>query len=503
MKNSVIQYLDSMAKRYPDKVAFSDREASFSFSEYRLAALRIGSYLIRYCAGSRMPVVVYLPKTSIAAAVFMGVLYSGSFYCPIPYGSPVDRAKRILAISEAQYVVTDEAHLDAVRSFGVEAERSLVLEEALDSEIDEAAIRSCVSEVIDTDPAYMLFTSGSTGAPKGVVVPHRAVIDYMEWVTEEFGIDSSYTFANQAPFHFDASMPDIYMPLFAGAQVHILSERLFMLPGRLVDEINANHVNSLIWVPSALMTLSNRDVFSKKKIDELRLCMFCGEVMPTKQFNAWKRHYPDAVFVNLYGPTEAAYACAYYVVDRELEDSEPLPLGRPCRNTDILLLGEDGEIVNETGSIGELCIRGSSLAMGYYSQLSNPAFVINPANRHYPETIYRTGDLAYKNDAGDLMFAGRKDFQIKHMGYRIELGEIETAIGSVAGVRNVACLYDSTNSVIVAFVEGDEIIDRKYVCNAIAELIPAYMQPGRLERFDQMPMNINGKIDRVALQERL
>lgn len=503
MHNSVVQYLDLAAERMPDKIAFSDKTRSVSFSDYRLNALKIGTYLINKAAGFRSPIAVYLPKTVMATTVFMGILYSGNFYCPIPFNSPVDRAKRILKISESPFVVTDNAHIEMVKSFGISTDRILPVEELLETIENETAVCDCVSTVIDTDPAYILFTSGSTGLPKGVTVPHRAVIDYLEWVTDEFQIDSSYVFANQAPFHFDASMPDIYMPIFSGARVHILSDHLFMLPGRLIDEINREKVNSLIWVPSALMTLSNKNVFEKKKLEELRLCMFCGEVMPNKHLNVWRKYYPNSVYVNLYGPTEAAYACTYYVIDRLFDDSEPLPLGKPCRNTDILILDENGNRITERDTIGEICIRGSSLALGYYKQIDNPAFSTDSTNKYYPETIYHTGDLAYRNEAGELMFAGRKDFQIKHLGYRIELGEIETAISSIKGVRRVACLYDFNAKEIVAFVEGNTEVDRDYIINNVKNLIPTYMHPGRIERFDAMPMNMNGKIDRIALKNML
>ncbi len=503
MKNSVIQYLDTAAEQWPEQIAFSDKTEEISLSSYRCDALRIGTWLIRNTEEFRAPIAVYLPKCVKAVTAFMGILYSGNFYCPIPYHSPADRAKRILEISQAPYLITDSFHLNDVKAFGMEEERVLLIEKLLETEENEETVKKTVSGVIDTDPAYILFTSGSTGLPKGVTLPHRAIIDYMEWVTEEFDINTSYAFANQAPFHFDASMPDIYLPLFSGARVHILSEHLFMLPGRLVDEINKHHVNALIWVPSALMVLSNREVFSKKRIEHLRLCMFCGEVMPNKQLNVWRRYYPDALYVNLYGPTEAAYACTYYVINRMFDDSEPLPLGKPCRNTDIILLNEDGKRITEKDTIGEMCIRGSSLALGYYRQLDNPAFTGDPTNDHYPEKIYHTGDLAYWNDTNELMFAGRKDFQIKHLGYRIELGEIETAISSMDGIRSVACLYDLTQSEIVAFVEGDAEITRETIINGVSSLIPSYMHPGRLVRFDRMPMNANGKIDRVLLRSML
>lgn len=201
---------------------------------------------------------------------------------------------------------------------------------------------------IDTDPAYVLFTSGSTGIPKGVVVSHRAIIDYIEWQCERFQFDKTSVLGNQAPFYFDASMPDIYTPLCSGATLQIIPEMLFLLPNKLIDYINEKKINTLIWVPSALMMLTNRDYFAQKSIEELRLVMFCGEVMPNKHLNIWRRYYPNAKFVNLYGPTEAAYACTYYEVDRKFTDEEPLPIGKPCENTDIIVLNENNQRVQKT-----------------------------------------------------------------------------------------------------------------------------------------------------------
>ena len=501
MKNSVIQFLDSAAEKWNNNIAFKSGNEKISFSDYQEKALRIGSFLCQHKNYSfRSPIAVYLPKSINSLLAFMGILYSGNFYCPIPYRSPIDRAVRIIEISKAAFIITDYSNIETVKNFGVDDNKILVIEKMIQHDIDNKKISSIVSQVIDTDPAYVLFTSGSTGLPKGVVVPHRAVIDYLEWVTEEFDIDSSFVFANQAPFHFDASMPDIFMPIFSGCCVYLISEHLFMLPGRLVEELNKHEVNSLIWVPSALMVLSNNNTFQKKRINNLRVCMFCGEVMPNKQLNIWRKYYPNTVYVNLYGPTEAAYACTYYVIDRLFEDSDPLPLGKPCRNTDIILLSDNERRIIELNTVGEICIRGSSLALGYYSQLKNSAFTNDPTHSNYPEIIYRTGDLGYYNENNELMFSGRKDHQIKHMGYRIELGEIETAISSLNSIRRVACLYDSISSEIVAFIECDNDVDRDYIVKGVSNLIPSYMMPNRIKIFDRMPMNMNGKIDRTHLQ---
>lgn len=285
----------------------------------------------------------------------------------------------------------------------------------------------------------MLFTSGSTGIPKGVVVSQRAVIDYIEWQCATLPFDEFSVLGSQAPFYFDASMPDIYTPLRCGGKLVIIPEVLFLFPNKLIEYILKKKVNTLIWVPSALMTLTNKNFFDSNQIPKLKLVMFCGEVMPCKHLNKWIQYCPDAMYVNLYGPTETAYACTYYIVQRKFEDDEKLPIGYPCGNTDIIVMDDYNCKIDTKNTIGELCVRGSSLALGYYKDTvkTENCFVSNPLNSSYSEKIYKTGDLVQYNKWGELEFIGRKDYQIKKMGYRIELGEIETVTYSISAVKQV------------------------------------------------------------------
>jgi acyl-coenzyme A synthetase/AMP-(fatty) acid ligase len=228
--------------------------------------------------------------------------------------------------------------------------------------------------------------------------------------------------------------------------------------------------------------------------------MFCGEVMPNKQLNVWRKALPKTLFANLYGPCEAVDASTYYIVDREFSDDEPLPIGVSCRNTDIILLDEEDNEVHGDG-LGEICIRGSSLAMGY---LNNPdrtssAFTYNPLNSAYPEMIYRTGDLARYNEYGELMYAGRKDFQIKHMGHRIELGEIETAVDSISEIEVNACIYDEVKHRIVLYYTGHQI-DDEYINDVLSQKVTDYMMPNDIIYIEKFPYNANGKIDRKELK---
>ena len=221
--------------------------------------------------------------------------------------------------------------------------------------------------------------------------------------------------------------------------------------------------------------------------------------MPTKQLNMWRAEYPNVMFVNQYGPTEMTDICAYYIVDRDIPDTEAIPIGKASEHMEILLLGEDDRPVSK-GEIGELCGRGPSLAYGYYNdpEKTASAFVQNPLNQEFPEKIYRTGDLVRINEHGEMVFVSRKDFQIKHMGHRIELGEIEAAASSLEGIDRSCCLYDNERSKIVLFYTGT--ITETEIKNRLRALIPEYMIPNKTIRLDSMPMNLNGKIDRAGLK---
>ena len=219
--------------------------------------------------------------------------------------------------------------------------------------------------------------------------------------------------------------------------------------------------------------------------------------MPCKHLNAWRRYVPDALYVNMYGPTEATYACMYYDIKREFRDDETLPLGKACENSEIVLITDNNKEA-EAGEIGEICVLGQCLSSGYYndSEKTNAVFVQNPLNTKWKEMMYRTGDLAYREN-GNIIFVGRKDFQVKRLGHRIELGEIENGIMSVSGVENACCVFNDKNSDIIAIYTGKA--EKDVIAKAVERKLPHYMLPTRYEHVLSLPLNLNGKIDRVRL----
>jgi non-ribosomal peptide synthetase component F len=290
------------------------------------------------------------------------------------------------------------------------------------------------------------------------------------------------------------------MMMAKGATMVIVPENLAMFPVKLVEFVATNPINFIFWVPTVMVNIANLDLLAKINLDRLNKVFFIGEVFPTKQLNYWRRHLPKAMFVNLYGPIEITVACTYYIADRDLADDEKLPVGYACRNTEILILNDQNQLakVNEQG---EICVRGSSLALGYYNnhERTSKGFVQNPLNPHYPELIYRTGDIGYRNERREIIFLGRKDFQIKHLGYRIELGEIEHAAIQVDGIRNCCVVYNQNDKEITLFYECDKELTPAFIRERLSRLLPKYMLPTVFNWMELMPRNPNGKIDRAGL----
>lgn len=503
MKNTVIKYLNEISQKNGNRVAISVEDRNVSFAQYNEKAKRIGTFLISRCCYRNMPIAVYLPKGEIILEVFMGILYSGNYYAPIPYNSPNNRANQMVDILEGSYIITQKSDIETVKQWGVDEEKIIQYQEAILYDYEDELIFKNIEKVIDTDPAYLLFTSGSTGVPKGVVVPHKAIIDRIEWMAEKFEISENNILASQAPFHFDASMPDIYINIIKGAKLIIPPEKLFSFPSDLLMLLEKENVNTLIWVPSALTKLTYKNAIEKYILSDLKLVIFCGEVMHNKYLNILRRIYPATTFINMYGPTETTYACTYFTVKGEFLDNDPLPIGEACGNTDVFLLDENNNRIERQKEIGEICIRGSSLAIGYYRN-SKTGFENATYQNCYFERIYRTGDLGFLNDENDLMFVGRKDNQIKHLGYRIELGEIENAIQSLKEISYACAMYDSIQDKIVLFYETEiPHYGKKEIIQGIVNRIPKYMYPSEFVQLQRMPFNINGKIDRQKLKKQM
>lgn len=499
MFTNVLDYLDLSVAQYAEKTALSDSKNQATYKELDALSDSIGTAVIEKCKSKNAPVVVFIDRNIESVISFMGIAKSGNFYVPVDRQLPVKRVELIVKTLSPVAAVMWERDKKILDEIGFEGER-ILYEEATAYPADREKL-SCVREkAIDTDPLYAIFTSGSTGIPKGVLVCHRSVIDLIENFKVTFDFDETRVFGNQAPFDFDVSVKDIYSCIRNGATMHVIPKLFFSFPAKLIACINERKINTVIWATSALRIMENLNAFEKTLPETLRTVMFSGEVMPNKVLNYWRSKLPEVNYVNLYGPTEITCNCLYYKVDKPFKDEDALPIGIPFKNTDILLLDGD-KLITEPGVKGEICVRGTSLAHGYYNnpEKTAEAFCQNPLNKVYPELIYRTGDLAKYGEDGLIYFVSRKDYQIKHMGHRIELSEVEIAVNSLPYIEAGCCIYDKKNEQIVLFYQSEKECEREIMLDG-CKLLPKYMMPNRMIHFTSLPMTKNAKIDRVKLK---
>ncbi len=500
---NILDYLERSAANWPDKTAFADETDTCTFSELLMKARAVGSGLAPYDCFGR-PVMILMEKSVVTIEMMMGSVCAGGFYVILDAAQPIERLNRIIETLQSRVMIVSSENEELAQKLDFDG-TVLSPAQLLETKTDDECLERIRGRMTDVLPLYVLFTSGSTGVPKGVVVSHRSVIDFIGCFTETFGIGPEDVLGNQAPWDFDVSVKDIYSGIFSGARVEILPRKLFSFPMLLIDHLIEREVTSLTWAVSALAIISTLNGLSYKVPEKIRRIMFSGETMPIRCLNYWRSYYPEASFVNLYGPTEITCNCTYYKVDRNFEPGDNLPIGIPFLNETVFLLDEEDKLVTQadTGKKGEICVSGTALALGYYRnwEQTQKAFVQNPLNDAYLEPIYRTGDLGYFNERGEMCFTSRKDFQIKHMGHRIELGEIESALEKVEAVGRSCVLFDEKKNKIVCFYQG--MADKKQIASQLKTIIPDFMVPNRFVKLDELPITKNGKIDRKKLKETL
>ena len=497
MRKNILTYLEATAARLPDKLAFSTGKEGMTFSEVQRGAAAIGTFLAKHgCYGE--PVVIFMDKHPRTVTSFFGVVYAGCFYVCLDEKMPEARMHAILDSVCPRVILCDKKNQKSAEALGVG--QVFLYDEVVAGQIDRDALFSVRRRQCDTDAIYVVFTSGSTGMPKGVVACHRSVIDYTDALSDALGFSEETVFANQTPLYFDAPLKELMPTVKFGATTYFVPKMLFSFPVRLIEYLNEYRINTVCWVVSAFVQISSLGALDTMIPKYLTKVAFGSEVFPRAQYDLWRKALPEAEFYNLYGPTEATGMSCYWRADRALAADEPIPVGVPFDNTDVLLLTENNNRA-EQGEAGEICLRGTCVTLGYYRNPEKTAevFTQNPLNSAYPEVIYRTGDIGKYNAHGELVFVCRKDSQIKHMGHRIELGEIEAAALKQEGVSRVCCLYDADGKRIALFFVGGP--SEAEMQKALSLYLPRYMMPAVLRRLDAMPLTDNGKINRRLLLE--
>ena len=502
MNYSVLEYLEKSASRVPTKPAFVDETKSITYKDLLNYSRSIGTEIaLQFNQSIRNPVVVFVDRNLESLVSFLGVAASGNFYVPIDIQMPKGRIELILKTLNPMASVVLDKDVEFVNSvapglFQVRYEEAILTPE------DQSVLSTIRRRIIDRDPIYATFTSGSTGIPKGVITCHQSVIDMTDNLVNVFGFREENIFGNQNPFYFDASIKDIYCTLSCGATMHILPKSHFLFQGKLVDYLIEQKIDTILWSAAAIALLANSQAFEEKKPTLLKHVMFSGEVMHNKVLNYWRKNLPDTQFVNLYGPTEITSVCTYYKIEKKFLDDEVLPIGIPFPNSEILLLDEENRLVTTPDQQGELCVKGCCLALGYYNnpEKTEEAFCQNPLNPFFPEKIYRTGDLAKYNELGEIMFLSRKDNQVKHMGQRVELGEIEILVNALDKIEASFCFYDHEEKKIILVFQG-QLADKKYIIGELKDKISKFMYPNTFIKMETMPYNLNGKIDRTEIKK--
>ncbi len=512
-------YAFNLGLRFQNIVELSDDQIALWFSESERVTYRTVNSLANRVArlfidrGISAGDVICLAgdKSVLTYASIIACLKIGAIYCMLDPGSPAERLRKILSrclprfvIGKDQFLAPLESTLSVIESRPLDATD---LEQEANNYSDANLAET--NHVTGADPAYIMFTSGSTGFPKGAVMTHRNVLNLIEWSQQTYSITSDDRVTNVNPLYFDNSVFDIYSSLFSGAQLVPFTKDEVQNPKALVDKVAAAGCSLWFSVPSLLIFLQTMRATDGKNLRSIRRFVFGGEGYPKAKLKQLYDLYADSSqFFNVYGPTECTCICSSYRLSEEdFADVQGLPpLGSIAENFSFLVVTEEQQAARP-GEIGELCLGGPNVGLGYYNdpERTAAAFIQNPLHTRFRDIVYRTGDMVHVDEVnGMLHIHGRRDNQIKHMGYRIELEELESALHCLDYVSEAAALHTTQNGLsrIIAIVAARREFNDDQIRDDLGRILPAYMIPSVFYRESILPKNANGKVDRRELADR-
>ncbi|MBF0370952.1 MAG: amino acid adenylation domain-containing protein [Magnetococcales bacterium] len=508
----IIDTLRQTAHRHPDKIAIRDGEQRIPFATLWQQALLLGQALVingehqrgdeeATRAGEAPPIVVHIPKSIAAVVAMAGIQLSGRVYVPFDTDNPPERRQRMLARLGAHGLLTWKEGI-----FYLDQEPLTTSTPPLPDPEDFPALEARLFERLqarsDSAILYVMFTSGTTGLPKGVAITNRSTRNYIDWVAATYQVTDQEIIGNQSPIFFDHFTFDMFLTFQTGCTLHLIPPLSFRFPGALIDYLLQHRISLIFFVPAVYTHLKLLDLLKGIDAPHLKKLLFAGEAMPLSTIHYLHTHLPHALLSNLYGPTEATVDVVSWIFGDELNHLKETPLGLPCAGARIVLMAENGEIFSEPEKVGEICIGGPGLSPGYWNdpETSRQRFIPSPEPDHPGAILYRTGDLGYWS-AGDglLYMVGRKDHQFKHLGHRIEPGEIEKALLGFPGVSQALVHYNREKRQIEVFLASRQDPNPQALRHHLNNWLPPYMMPGRIVSLEKLPTTPNGKVDRAAL----